>query len=129
MGRKRRDHRRLYQERTGDKLNYVAQARELTELRADFDIIRAVHVTPLQCMLKSYVDAPFGADRKLDDVCHAVKVLSYVRPLKCSIHALRAHVVYADRIQIVETGSKPCDLNRCFRRRPSDLYPPCCLSP
>ena len=53
LGRKRRDHRRLYQERTGDKLNYVAQARELTELRADFDFIRAVHITPLQRMLKS----------------------------------------------------------------------------
>ncbi len=68
MGRKRRDHWRLYQERADDKLNDVAQARELTELRAEFGIIRAVHVTPLQRMVKSYVDATSGASRKLDNV-------------------------------------------------------------
>ena len=28
------------------------------------------------------------------------QVLSYVRPLKCSIHALRAHMVFVDRSQI-----------------------------
>lgn len=39
---------------------------------------------------------------------HAIKVLSYVRPLRCSIHPLRAHMVFVDRIQIAYTGSKPC---------------------
>ncbi|TVQ30133.1 MAG: hypothetical protein EA356_15415, partial [Geminicoccaceae bacterium] len=48
----RRDHWRRYQERTGNNLNYVTQARELTELRAEFDFVRAVHVTPQQRTLK-----------------------------------------------------------------------------
>lgn len=49
----RRDHWRRYQARTGNNLNYVTQARELTALRAEFDFIRRVHVTPLQRTLKA----------------------------------------------------------------------------
>lgn len=49
----RRDHWRRYQARTGNNLNYVTQARELTALRAEVDFIRAVHVTPLQRTLKA----------------------------------------------------------------------------
>ena len=49
----RRNHWRNYQARTGDNLNYVTQARELTALRAEFDFVRAVHVTPLQRTLKA----------------------------------------------------------------------------
>ena len=53
----RRDHWKLYQEFTGDQLTYVAQARELTDLRAEFAFISDVHVTPLQRILKSLDDA------------------------------------------------------------------------
>lgn len=49
----RRNHWRRYQASTGDNLNYVTQARELTLLRAEIDFIRAVHVTPLQRALKA----------------------------------------------------------------------------
>ena len=73
----RGDHWRRYQERTGATLDYVAQARELTELRAGFDFIGAVHVTPLQRTLKS-----------LDDACRrAWKGLSgYPKPKKRGVH-------------------------------------------
>lgn len=53
----RRDHWRRYQARTGNNLNYVTQARELTALRAEFDFVRAVHVTPLQRTLKALDEA------------------------------------------------------------------------
>lgn len=53
----RRDHWRRYQDRTGNNLNYVTQGRELTALRAEFDFIRAVHVTPQQRVLKALDDA------------------------------------------------------------------------
>lgn len=53
----RRDHWRRYQARTGNNLNYVTQARELTALRAEVDFVRAVHVTPLQRTLKSLDEA------------------------------------------------------------------------
>ncbi|MBR2655169.1 MAG: transposase [Loktanella sp.] len=43
---------RHYQRQTGGRLNYVAQARELTALRAAFDWISAVHVTPQQQALR-----------------------------------------------------------------------------
>ena len=43
---------RHYQRRAGGRLNYVAQARELTLLRAAFDWIAAVHVTPQQQALR-----------------------------------------------------------------------------
>ena len=43
---------RHYQRQTGGRLNYVAQARELTLLRAAFDWIAAVHVTPQQQALR-----------------------------------------------------------------------------
>ena len=49
----RRDHWRRYQAATGNNLNYVTQARELTALRAEFDFVRAVHVTPQQRTLKA----------------------------------------------------------------------------
>jgi len=48
----RRDWWRHYQRQTGGWLNYVAQARELTALRATFDWIAAVHVTPQQQALR-----------------------------------------------------------------------------
>ena len=53
----RRDHWRRYQARTGNNLNYVTQARELTALRAEVDFVRAVHVTPLQRTLKALDEA------------------------------------------------------------------------
>lgn len=48
----RRNWWRHYQRHTGGKLNYIAQARELTALRAEFDWIAAVHVTPQQQALR-----------------------------------------------------------------------------
>jgi putative transposase len=48
----RRDWWRHYRRQTGSHLNYVAQARELTVLRAAFDWIAAVHVTPQQQALR-----------------------------------------------------------------------------
>lgn len=53
----RRDHWRQYRARSGNNLNHVAQCRELTALRAEFDFIRAVHVTPLQRTLKALDEA------------------------------------------------------------------------
>ena len=53
----RRDHWRRYHAHTGNNLNYVTQARELTALRAEVDFVRAVHVTPLQRTLKSLDEA------------------------------------------------------------------------
>ena len=43
---------RHYQRQTGNRLNYVAQARDLTALRAAFDWIAAGHVTPQQQALR-----------------------------------------------------------------------------
>src|SRR6056297_1255404 len=43
---------RQYRRARGGQLNYVAQARELTALRAEFDWIAAVHVTPQQQALR-----------------------------------------------------------------------------
>ena len=48
----RRDHWRNYQRKTGQKLNYVAQARELTALRAEFDFVAAVSQTCQQQALR-----------------------------------------------------------------------------
>ncbi|WP_348651994.1 hypothetical protein [Rhizobium sp. 007] len=48
----RRDWWRHYRRQTGNRLNYIAQARELTALRAAFDWIAAVHVTPQQQALR-----------------------------------------------------------------------------
>ena len=53
----RRDHWRRYQARTGNNLNYVTQARELTELRKEVGFVRAVHVTPLQRVLRALDEA------------------------------------------------------------------------
>lgn len=53
----RRDHWLRYQQRTGNNLNAVAQSRELTALRGEFDFIRAVHVTPLQRTLRALDEA------------------------------------------------------------------------
>ncbi|MFA1677006.1 helix-turn-helix domain-containing protein, partial [Rhizobium mongolense] len=48
----RRDWWRHYRRQTGNRLNDLAQARELTALRAAFDWIAAVHVTPQQQALR-----------------------------------------------------------------------------
>lgn len=48
----RRDWWRHYRRQTGSYLTYIAQARELTALRATFDWIAAVHVTPQQQALR-----------------------------------------------------------------------------
>ncbi|CCT58869.1 RNA-guided endonuclease InsQ/TnpB family protein [Acetobacter pasteurianus] len=53
----RREHWRNYQARTGDNLNYVTQARELTALRRETDFIRAVSQTCQQYALKALDDA------------------------------------------------------------------------
>ncbi|MBB2169944.1 transposase [Gluconacetobacter aggeris] len=53
----RRNHWRNYQARTGNNLNYVAQARELTALRADVDFVRAVSQVCQQNALKALDDA------------------------------------------------------------------------
>ena len=48
----RRDHWRNYQRTTGQNLNYVAQARELTALRSEFDFVAAVSQTCQQQTLR-----------------------------------------------------------------------------
>jgi putative transposase len=48
----RRDHWRAYQRKTGQNINYVAQSRELTKLRAEFDWIAAVSQTCQQQALR-----------------------------------------------------------------------------
>jgi len=48
----RRDWWRHYPRQTAGRLNYVAQARELTALRAEFEWIAQVHVTPQQQALR-----------------------------------------------------------------------------
>ncbi len=56
----RRDWHRHYQRQTGDKLNYIAQARELTALRADLEWVRAVYVSCQQQVLRD-LDGACGA--------------------------------------------------------------------
>jgi len=46
------NHWRQYQRATGDNLNYVTQARQLKDLRAEFDFIRAVSQTAQQRTMK-----------------------------------------------------------------------------
>src|SRR5215208_8109579 len=41
-----------YERETGQRLNYVAQARQLTDLRAEFDWLRAVYVSCQQQALR-----------------------------------------------------------------------------
>ncbi|WP_035228693.1 RNA-guided endonuclease InsQ/TnpB family protein [Acidiphilium angustum] len=53
----RRTHWRNYQGRTGNNLNYVTQARELTLLRAEMDFIREVSQNAQQYALKALDDA------------------------------------------------------------------------
>src|ERR671913_1252567 len=55
----RRDWWRHYERETGQRLNYVAQARQLTDLRAEFDWIRAVSVSCQQQALRD-LDRAFG---------------------------------------------------------------------
>jgi putative transposase len=55
----RRDWWRQYQRQTGQRLNYVAQARELTRLRAEYDWIAAVSQTCQQQALRD-LDKAFG---------------------------------------------------------------------
>ena len=50
--KQRRNWWQTYHRQTGRRLNYIAQARELTALRAAFDWIAAVHVTPQQQALR-----------------------------------------------------------------------------
>jgi|SRR5208283_4595631 len=49
---------RQYQRQTGQRLNYVAQARELTKLRAEYDWIAAVTQTCQQQALRDPSGAP-----------------------------------------------------------------------
>jgi putative transposase len=53
----RRNHWRQYQAQTGNNLNYVTQARELTALRAEFDFIHEASQTAQQYTLKALDDA------------------------------------------------------------------------
>ena len=53
----RRNHWRNYQARTGNNLNYVTQARELTALRAEVDFIREGSQTAQQYALKALDNA------------------------------------------------------------------------
>ncbi len=53
----RLNHWRNYQATTGDNLNYVTQARELTKLRAEVDFIRAVPQQSQQRTLKALDEA------------------------------------------------------------------------
>ena len=55
----RRDWWRHYERETGQRLNYIAQARQLTDLRAEFDWIRAVYVSCQQQALRD-LDRAFG---------------------------------------------------------------------
>lgn len=55
----RRDHWRAFQRATGQRLNYVAQARELTALRAEVDWIAAVSQTCQQQALRD-LDRAYG---------------------------------------------------------------------
>jgi putative transposase len=55
----RRDCYRQFERATGKRLNYVAQARELTALRAEFDWIAAVSQTCQQQLLRD-LDTAFG---------------------------------------------------------------------
>ena len=48
----RRDHWRSFQRKTGQKLNYIAQARELTALRSEFEFVAAVSQTCQQQALR-----------------------------------------------------------------------------
>ena len=48
----RRDHWRLFKASTGNNISYPSQAHELTLLRAEYDWIGAVHVTPQQQALR-----------------------------------------------------------------------------
>src|SRR5215218_6187090 len=54
----RRDWWRHYERETGQRLNDVAQARQLTDLRAEFDWIRAVYVSCQQQALRDLVLQP-----------------------------------------------------------------------
>ena len=56
----RRDWWRHYERETGAKLNYVAQARQLTALRAEFDWIAAVSQTCQQQALRD-LDQAFAS--------------------------------------------------------------------
>ena len=58
---------------------------------------------------------PGDASRNWNNAWHAVRALSYVRPQWCGIHAPRAHMVFADRIQIAPAGSRPCAVAWFFR--------------
>ena len=73
----RRNHWRNYRARTGNHLNFVAQCRELTELRAEFDFIRAVSQTAQQRTLKA-----------LDEACNRARqgLAGYPKPKKKGVH-------------------------------------------
>src|SRR5215210_1441086 len=55
---------RRYERETGQRLNYVAQARQLTDLRAEFDWIRAIYVARQQQALRE-LDRAFQLLRRL----------------------------------------------------------------
>jgi putative transposase len=56
----RRDWWRHVERETGQRLSYVAQARQLTDLRAEFDWIRAVYVSCQQQALRD-LDGAFAS--------------------------------------------------------------------
>ena len=43
---------------------------------------------------------PLQCKQEFEQLVTCGQVLSYVRPLKCGMHAPRAHMVFVDRIQI-----------------------------
>ena len=61
----RRDHWRQYQATTGNVLNYIAQSRELTLLRASFDFVREVSQNAQERVLKDLDQAYQKAFRGL----------------------------------------------------------------
>ena len=83
---------------------------------------------PAITLHRAYVDAPRSA-RKFEQLVTCGQVLSYVRPLKCGMHAPRAHMVFVDRIQIVSAVCLTAlRAMLVFPTCLSDLLPLCCLS-
>lgn len=78
----RRNHWRQFQRVTGNNLNYVTQSRQLTELRAEFDFVRTVHVTPPQRTLKALDEAYRRAWKGLG---------GYPQPKKKGVHDAFSH--------------------------------------
>ena len=69
----RRDHWRQFKSRTGNSINYPAQANQLTMLREEYDWIRAVHVAPQQHALRDL-------DRAYDNFFNGIAKYPGFRP-------------------------------------------------